>query len=94
VTVCAPDAGVAKLTLDELRFSGGATPIRIFAIMPPSSCERIWQCNRNVPTIIGSVKSSRSFTLPGPLAVAAGTLTLSMRNSCDCAVPLTASTKK
>jgi hypothetical protein len=44
--------------------------------------------------IAGSVKSSSSFTLPGPLSVAAGTLTLSIANCCDCAVPLIASTTK
>jgi hypothetical protein len=40
-TLCTADLGVANVTLDALKPSGGAVPIRIFAIIPPSSCERM-----------------------------------------------------
>jgi hypothetical protein len=41
VTFCTADVGVANVTLDALKPSGGALPMRIFAIIPPSSCERM-----------------------------------------------------
>jgi hypothetical protein len=40
-TVCTAEVGAAKLTLAALNFSGGAVPIRILAIIPPPSCERM-----------------------------------------------------
>jgi hypothetical protein len=40
-TVCTAEVGAAKLTLAALKFSGGAVPIRILAIIPPPSCERM-----------------------------------------------------
>jgi hypothetical protein len=94
VTFWAADVGVANVTVDALTASGAAVPTLIFAIMPASSCERMWQCSKNVPTIEGSVKSMSSVTEPGPLAEAAGTLTLSITYSCVCVTPLIATSAK